>query len=433
MWALFEIAVNFIEAFIVIDFVTKYLKFKHENKKVLKYIFDIILFGGIVTVANNISTNEFLGVALYLLALIVYSFTLLKGKPLSKIFISVFSVIAVMLINSMFIMLWGAVLGVSLEVLLAENFARVTCIIATKLVFFYLTRIVLKIKNKDEVLVKTSDWIILLINPILSMIALSEIMLLAFFHLDEQATFGISSVVICIVVINIITYILYVQTVKNSRALTENKLLKQETEYQKEHLNEVKSLYSEIQTIRHDTKNHLICVLNLLESDNAEHAKQYLNEAVAEVNKTRKFIETDDEIVNCILNEKISKAMDNDIEVSFQIMKEPIGIEQYDATVLLSNLFDNAIEACLESQIKDKQIRISVEEKSGFVVIVMANTAKLDAIKKNPDFMTTKQNKQLHGYGVRSCKKIVEKYNGKIDYIQEENEVICKIIFDKMK
>ena len=47
-------------------------------------------FGGIVTVANNISTNEFLGVALYLLALIVYSFTLLKGKPLSKIFISVF-------------------------------------------------------------------------------------------------------------------------------------------------------------------------------------------------------------------------------------------------------------------------------------------------------------------------------------------------------
>ena len=431
LWALFEISVNGVEASIVIDFLIKYLKLKDESNTVLKHIISTVLFSGIITVTNFSGINELLAVALNLIGLIVFSFVYLKGKPLSKVFICTLAIILTVLVNSVLIMLLGGVMGVPVSVLLQKNSLRVICIFLTKLVYFYITRIILKIRNKDESFVKNSDWLILLINPIVSIVAISETMYLALFHLEEKASFSVFAIVICTLLVNIITYVLYFRTVKNSKALIENQLLKQQSEYQREHINEVKSLYSQIQIIRHDMKNHLLCVLGLLENDKTEQAKEYLNREVSEITKTKQYVETDDEVVNCIINGKLTKAADLGIKVSFQIMKEAVNIEQYDITVILSNILDNAIEACANSENEDKRIEISIERAVGFTVIKVMNTVSGDVLKSNPEFMTTKDNKGIHGYGIRSCKNIISKYNGKITYTQEDNEFTCNVVFEE--
>ena len=49
--------------------------------------------------------------------------------------------------------------------------------------------------------------------------------------------------------------------------------------------------------------------------------------------------------------------------------------------------------------------------------------------KRMQDFQTTKKEKRFHGIGLKSVEKIVERYDGKMERIVHEEEVIVKIAF----
>ena len=90
---------------------------------------------------------------------------------------------------------------------------------------------------------------------------------------------------------------------------------------------------------------------------------------------------------------------------------------------------DNAIEATEKS--KDKTVRIESDFRNNFSVIIVSNscvnTPKLDN-SKLPS--TTKNNKRLHGFGLKSVQKTVKKYNGDIsfDYDYETKTFLVTIM-----
>lgn len=57
----------------------------------------------------------------------------------------------------------------------------------------------------------------------------------------------------------------------------------------------------------------------------------------------------------------------------------------------------------------------------------MKNSVRDSVIKNNPDFKTTKKHKDIHGYGIKSIKDIVKKYNGMMELFEQDSFFIADI------
>jgi len=89
-------------------------------------------------------------------------------------------------------------------------------------------------------------------------------------------------------------------------------------------------------------------------------------------------------------------------------------IEESDLYSLFGNAIDNAIEAVSKLSDKSKRnINLKVRNINSFVSIIVENYFS-GSIVLNDEKMpvTTKQDKDYHGYGIRSIKFIVDKYHG---------------------
>ena len=57
----------------------------------------------------------------------------------------------------------------------------------------------------------------------------------------------------------------------------------------------------------------------------------------------------------------------------------------------------------------------------------MKNSVQNSVIENNPKFKTTKKHKDIHGYGIKIVKSIVEKYNGMMELFEQDGFFIADI------
>lgn len=91
------------------------------------------------------------------------------------------------------------------------------------------------------------------------------------------------------------------------------------------------------------------------------------------------------------------------------ILKETVALVQFDASdmvVLLSNLLDNAIEACQQYEKEDKTIHVTAIAQQAFFISIR-NTSK-PVVILNDSIPTTKPEPQLHGFGLVNIHLILE-------------------------
>ncbi|MCU9807310.1 ATP-binding protein [Paraclostridium sp. AKS46] len=91
-----------------------------------------------------------------------------------------------------------------------------------------------------------------------------------------------------------------------------------------------------------------------------------------------------------------------------------------DVCSIFSNMIDNAIEACIKINDKDRNRFINIKGTivNGFFVIKCENS-KVNEVKfKDKNIKTDKRDSNLHGIGIKSIKTSVQKYDGElfIDY-----------------
>lgn len=132
-------------------------------------------------------------------------------------------------------------------------------------------------------------------------------------------------------------------------------------------------------------------------------------------------------MVDAVLNSKIQEmngqSIMPDINVEFP---ENSTILPNDLCTILSNLLDNAIEA-VEKLENNRMIKLTMRKANFFLFIRVFNPCS-----QNQKFevfpATTKENTSLHGWGLRSVKDAVERYDGTMECINENYEFIVNIM-----
>lgn len=163
----------------------------------------------------------------------------------------------------------------------------------------------------------------------------------------------------------------------------------------------------------HDLK-HQIAVLRL--EFGTKEGLEYLNQMQNEIEVYETLNKTGNRILDTILTSKSIYCQSQHIKLNCVADGAALDfMDVVDISALFGNALDNAIE-CV-SKIDDpekKLIHLAIVRQKGFLRIRVENCCIEELEFENGLPKTSKSNKKLHGFGVKSMKSIVKKYNGSL-------------------
>ena len=192
-----------------------------------------------------------------------------------------------------------------------------------------------------------------------------------------------------------------------------------------EHIQELFRRNEKHQEFIHDTSNYLKTIKNMLLSGENEKVNKLLADLNKELEKSVVEEYSDNMILNTLLSEKVSTAESQN--VSMDVYVEPYvrfgNIRDIDLISVIGNILDNAIRGAGECEISRKvKVRIFMQNEGNILVVKIKNDcAENIKLQENEDLKTTKKEKGIHGYGIKSVIRTTEKYGGQFEFFLEDN------------
>ncbi|MEI3235044.1 MAG: GHKL domain-containing protein [Intestinibacter bartlettii] len=201
--------------------------------------------------------------------------------------------------------------------------------------------------------------------------------------------------------------------VRDKQLKIENRKIKEKIDIQYNYYLSLKKEQEKIDKFRHDMKNHLICIKNLAKTEESE---KYIEKINFEINQNTVDFNTGSPILDIIFYEKSLICIDKKIEYQFDVDYSKCEfIDVIDTCSIFSNLLDNAIEACDKITQGKRFISIKGNKINNFFVIKCENSKINDILYEGKNIATDKENKDLHGIGLKSIRDSFEKYDGVIN------------------
>jgi len=203
----------------------------------------------------------------------------------------------------------------------------------------------------------------------------------------------------------------------------------------------IKQSEENIKKIRHDLYSHMQIVQSVLQDScanineyeaNRKKALYYLHSVAGNYNVSEYVEISNNPIFNAVISIRQNKCRQLGIKMYVTIIKDMCFMKDADMVGLLSNMLDNAIEACAKQKLSedcsDKMcIELSVKKADHNFIISVLNTVNENIQCTDNTWVTTKEDYLNHGYGTKIMKDIVKKYNGQIEYYVEKNTVTCTV------
>ncbi len=224
---------------------------------------------------------------------------------------------------------------------------------------------------------------------------------------------------------NIIIFIIFEISQNNAIELSDLKAIQQQTENDERYFEVIEQNNKDMQVFVHDIKNHFIQIRNM---NDFESAKNYIDSIYPKIETFSSIGISQNKMLDLIISKYIKLCESKNINLSVDVKTANLNyIIDSDLSTLLNNLLDNAIEAAKETE--EKRIVLKIYSKSkNFDVLTLLNSCSKPPSVVDKELKTTKNNKKLHGLGLKSVKKIVDKYDGLYDWKYEEETKIFETV-----
>ena len=177
----------------------------------------------------------------------------------------------------------------------------------------------------------------------------------------------------------------------------------------------------------HDLK-HQIAVLRS-ETD-PEKRNEFLNHMEDEIKQYEAQNKTGNKVLDTVLTSKSLYCSKHDI--TFTCVADGTLLDFMDIMDICSifgNALDNAIECELKIEDKEKRlIHVTVSQQKNFLILRFENYYEGGLKMKEGRLLTTKKEKEFHGYGIKSIRYTVSKYDGAVSIDAKENWFEMKIL-----
>lgn len=268
--------------------------------------------------------------------------------------------------------------------------------------------------NKSDYISKNSyfNFILILLGSIILVEVLANVK-----GNYEWILIGLSAV--CL--INVSTFYLYDKVNKVYRETLVSKVMEEQIMMYKNQSALMKQSQENIRSLWHDMKNHLLLLDTYINQGEYDKASQYIKNIQNYIYVPGQYVNSGNQEVDAILNYRLGKAekMGCQIETKLKVPDSSF-MSDFDLNMLLGNLLDNALEAL--ERAKKKYLSVEIKYEKGILVIRICNSFDGTIKHSGNGFVTRKQDRENHGWGLRNVEQIVKKYEGE-EMIQTEDSI----------
>lgn len=207
---------------------------------------------------------------------------------------------------------------------------------------------------------------------------------------------------------------------QQQHAYYQNKLDKEQLQFQLRETQQSQEEYQRLQSLRHDLKNKHLTLLALLE-ENPDEAREYLQSLTDSISRKQTFY-SKNPTINFLLNQKLHDVEDEiELEIDCFVPQE-LSIQPDILAVILGNCLDNSISACLRLTDKsERTLALNIRYFQQNLFISINNTF-------NEQEQETRKTRQRDGWGLRNVDALVQEYQGTIKRFKENGHYRTEIL-----
>ncbi len=220
------------------------------------------------------------------------------------------------------------------------------------------------------------------------------------------------------------------------RIVLENQIIQLKTS-----IKESQQMYDTLRSVRHDIKNHLMVLRGLLLQNAAEIHEEiwrYFEDLCQSAELLDCPIHTGNAVSDAIINTKFGYACKEIPSIRLDAegfaLPDAAMLKPYDIGIILNNGLDNAIEACmrLHRQNPDAQTYITIRSFRAKNMLFIEIENSFDGVillRDDSGFpITTKEDKEVHGIGLKNIRNCAAKYGGDVDCIVENERFTLSVM-----
>lgn len=390
----------------------------------------VLLLGSVCLLAFGFSKNFVIRQIANILTLSVFMLWHIKINLKKSLMLAILFDALLLAMDSLVFLIMG---WLSLDMKISEQqhaIASVLAYLLVKVILFFLILVIRKqfAKKSMEKMLDT-EWLRFLFFPIFTIIAISA-MLSVFEYVQtiEQANL-LAVIAFGMVGMNIVVFYLISDIVEREMKMHENRVFQIQAKNQLEMYRSISENFDNQKRKTHEYKNQILCIESLLDKKQYQKLEEYVKKIYGSLNNEPDVINTNNVIVNAILNTKYQEADAKGIVFVFRVNDlSKLKIKDEDVVTILSNLLNNAIEACETCEDK-KVIKFKFVKEDDMIIIAVKNTFNYDVVYENGEIKSTKTSSvDEHGVGIKNVLKSIEKYGGSYVIEDKNKEFFFSII-----
>ena len=324
-------------------------------------------------------------------------------------------------------LLAGAVLNQAIQLFLplskvSKNLELISGYLVISFLFSTIITLVLRqlFRTHQKLTMPTSrrNWLYQFIVPILSIIFAFTVSAIQgqVFGPDYLSVISLLS----LIVLSFSSLYFTLHLSQQQHAYYQNKLDKEQLQFQLRETQQSQEEYQRLQSLRHDLKNKHLTLLALLE-ENPDEAREYLHSLTDSISGKQTFY-SKNPTINFLLNQKLHDVEDEiELEIDCFVPQE-LSIQPDILAVILGNCLDNSISACLRLTDKsDRTLALNIRYFQQNLFISINNTF-------NEQEQETRKTRQRDGWGLRNVDALVQEYQGTIKRFKENDHYRTEIL-----
>ncbi len=202
----------------------------------------------------------------------------------------------------------------------------------------------------------------------------------------------------------------YKKCADNFRMREKIRLYDRERHYSEQYANDIKAYYNTAKSMRHDFKNHLLIIGELLRKEKYQDASSYISKLDKMCESSELKFHTGCFILDIILTEKLSGIADN-VTINCAAVPE---IDETDICTIFANAIDNAVSAVSKLPDDEKFIAVSTKKRGELLFIEIENSYDGKPFEK--------------GTGIGNMISAAGKYGGTAKIIADGKRFVLKMI-----
>jgi len=229
---------------------------------------------------------------------------------------------------------------------------------------------------------------------------------------------------LAIIVLSILVFFVFEKFQRYAEQETYTTVIEQQLSQDERRFYLIDSQIAEIQNLKHDLTNHLMCIRRLSTTQQYDMLNNYLDEYLPKAEKVITRSYTGKPSVDSILSEKVAIAEYGNINVILNVSVLPdFYFSPVHLNVILGNALDNAIEAC--NKLPDdhsRYISLDIKAEENWLSIRVVNSSLPVNVKDGSIPLTDKEDKAHHGLGLNIVNQLVRRNEGVMHCKYENGE-----------